>query len=48
MKRMAEANGPNFDNFETYSYFCVEVLPAVFRKLRDEGRLTVGKATIKG
>ena len=34
MKKLITADAPNFDNYETYSYFCIAVLPNIFEKLR--------------
>ena len=39
MGRLINAGAPNFNNHETYSYFCVMVLPNIFEKLRTEKRL---------
>ena len=39
MKKLITADAPNFNDIETYSYFCVIVLPSMFEKLRQEKRL---------
>ena len=39
MERLIKADAPNFNNHETYSYFCITVLPSIFEKLRLEKRL---------
>ena len=47
MKKLIEADVPNFDNYETYTYFCVAVLPNVFEKLRQEKRLKLSDDVVE-
>ena len=47
MRRLIKAEAPNFNNYETYTYFCVAVLPNIFEKLRQEKRLVLSTDEIE-